>query len=657
MPETEDKATQEKRAGTAKYWLEQIRLASKREETWRKRGNKVIERYRAEKSSKGSKFNILWANTEILKPAVYAKPPKPDVRRRHKRAPKDQNDPLIQVYEAEKQSAVVLEKSLDFLVDDPKCDFDATIQSVRDDVLLPGRGICWVVYEPSFDRVHGIKEPVKVSDPVTGDEMEVGERITFDGQESEPEGTDSQGPYIDNLAKQEVYVEYVYWEDYRESPARRAKDVWWRARRHFMDLPELKDTFPDLGSEVLNIPRKLNTLEPDKKDEAKETFSRAVVWEIWNKSKRKRIFVAEGYNDGPLADEDDPYELENFYPCAEPLVAVHTTSSRIPIPEFTIYQDQADELDNLTFRISKLIDACKVRGLYAAVVKEFNNLMSGDDNEMFPVEDWAALTAKGGLEGAVTWLPIEQIAKVLVYLYQQRDSVKKEIYEITGLSDLSRGDTKSSETATAQQLKANYGNIRMNPRQRPMEKFIRDTLRIMAELVAEHFTAENLEAMTGEQISPQVLQILRDDKSRGFVVDIETDSTVEPDATQEKSEATEFLTAVTNFFTGIAPIVQQVPQTGPLFMAILKQGIRSFKAGRPLEDEIDKAADQIAQMGQQPQGPSPADMAQAKKDEATAQATVMDAQTNQAKAAADAKAKQVDSTAKIVQMLQPQGAA
>lgn len=663
MPDLDSKTTQEARQGKAKFWLTQIERASTREKKWRTRGEKIVKRYRDEqqRAKSDKKFNVLWANTELLKPAVFSRVPKADVRRRFKRVtrgPQEQQQEAV-----ERQAAQVLENALDFLLDDPMCDFDAVMQSVRDDMLLPGRGVDWVVYEPIIEPVPVERQTLTedIVDEVTGevvDVVEAGETFMFQGKEVEPDGfDDDENPYIERLTGQNLWLEHVFWGDYREAPARRARDVWWKARAHLMTLEDLKEAFPELTmAELALIPRPVNkdkNASGEVKD-AGDTFTKAVVWEIWNKDKRERVWVAEGYNDDALAVEDDPYGLQNFYPCAEPLCAVTTTDTRIPVPEFAIYQDQADELDNLTFRICKLVDACKVRGVYAQVVKEMANLMDGDDNEMFAVSDFAALQARGGLEGSMAFLPIDQIATVLLKLAERREQVIKEIYELTGISDIARGDTKASETFGAQRLKASFGTIRMTPRQRPMEKHIRDTMRIMAEIVAEHYTRETLEAMTGEAVPEPVMAILRDDRARGFVIDIETDSTVEPDAQEKKAEVTEFLGAVTQFFTGVGEIVQARPETTPLFMAMLKYAVRHFKAGRELEEEIDRMADQLAEAAQQPQQPDPSEVADAQKKQAEAAAATSDAESRRIEAEAD----QAKTTAEIVQMAQqPQGAA
>ena len=56
--------------GVVKRWLLELKLADKREAEWRKKSARVWDRYR-QKDAKKHSFNILWANTETLRPAVY----------------------------------------------------------------------------------------------------------------------------------------------------------------------------------------------------------------------------------------------------------------------------------------------------------------------------------------------------------------------------------------------------------------------------------------------------------------------------------------------------------------------------------------------------------------------------------------------------------
>ena len=70
--------------GTVRHWRGELDRAGRAERDWMGRADKVVERYRADKRQSGRRqVNILWANTEILKPAVYSQTPAPDVRRRY----------------------------------------------------------------------------------------------------------------------------------------------------------------------------------------------------------------------------------------------------------------------------------------------------------------------------------------------------------------------------------------------------------------------------------------------------------------------------------------------------------------------------------------------------------------------------------------------
>ena len=71
------------RARTEASTVKASAAADKREAEWRKKSGKIWDRYR-QKSVKQHSYNILWSNTETLRPSVYNSLPQPDVRRRFK---------------------------------------------------------------------------------------------------------------------------------------------------------------------------------------------------------------------------------------------------------------------------------------------------------------------------------------------------------------------------------------------------------------------------------------------------------------------------------------------------------------------------------------------------------------------------------------------
>ncbi len=574
MAETRDETV--KLQGTAQYWQMELDSSDQSEKDWRERGRAVVARYRDERETDGygtglsKQFNILWSNTETMKGALFARMPKADVRRRY-----SDNNPIT------RQVAIVLERALQY--GNEVYSADKPIKAAIEDYLLPGRGVVWVVYEPIF-----VKEKIQVESI-----DEFGNMVMIDKEE-------------ERIADQRCYFDYINWEDYRESPAKRPEDVYWKARRHLLTRDELIEKgFKNAKDIPLNW-----SPEPTEgyQEEYSEIFSRAEVWEIWDKYSSKRFFISRGYNE-VLAEDDDPYELENFFPCPDSLVAIRTNETNVPIPEFTLYQDQADELDRITTRISNLIEGLKRRGIYDASVPELSHLADAGDNDFVPSENFAQLAAKGGLQQVFQQEDIAPIAQVLSGLYQQRNQILDTIYQITGISDIIRGSTKASETATAQQLKAQFGSMRMRKKQSEIAEYIRDLFRIKAEIIAEHYEPETLAAMTALTITPEMMQIMRDDKLRGYSIDIESDATIFTDEEEEKKTRIEFLSSFGAYLQQAIGIANQSPALTPLAFQALRFLMGAWKVGRTFEDVIDRTEAQLTQQAQQAlqAGPQPSE--------------------------------------------------
>tara|TARA_R110000744_G_scaffold24869_3_gene61920 strand:- start:1368 stop:3284 length:1917 start_codon:yes stop_codon:yes gene_type:complete len=565
----ETQAEQEKLYGTARYWQREIDQASDFERDWRGRGIRVVERYRDERDTGiigplTHRFNILWANTETLKGALFARMAQPDVRRRF-------NDGDASA----RQVAIALERALLYGLD--VYDSDLPIKAALEDYLLPGRGVVWVVYEPII-----VKEKTKIE--IKGEDVDILE-------EEE----------IERLGDQRCRFDYVHWQDYRESPSRRSEDATWRARRHLFTREELTGRGFDNAEDV-----QLNW-SPERADDAGmgETYNRAEVWEIWDKVKRRRLFVATGHKD-VLADDEDPYSLEHFFPCPTPLIAVRTNNTSIPVPEFTLYQDQADELDRITTRITNLIEGLRRRGVYDSSIPELAKLANATDNEFIPSDNFANLAQKGGLAGAFQTEDISAITQVLAGLYNQRNQVLQAIYEITGISDIIRGGgTKASESATAQQLKAQYGSMRLRLRQEDISKYIRDLFRIKAELIAENYEPDILGRITGIEITDEMVEIMRNDKLRSYQIDVETDSTVFADEEETKRTRIEFANTMGSFLVQAIEATRAAPEITPIAFQILKFVAGAWKVGRQFEDVIGETEAAVMQQlqasQQQPQ--------------------------------------------------------
>lgn len=134
----------------------------------------------------------------------------------------------------------------------------------------------------------------------------------------------------------------------------------------------------------------------------------------------------------------------------------------------------------------------------------------------------------------------------------------------------------------------------------------------------------------------ELMKLMRSNSLRSFRIDIETDSTIEPDDQEEKQRRIEFVEAVGQLLEKMLPLIQLAPAMLPMATQSLLYLVRGFRVGREMEDVIERAMDQLAQQagqgggGQQPKGPNPqAEAAKAQAATVSAQASASVAQTRQ----------------------------
>ena len=633
-----------KKADRAAYWNDQIRKARRFEENWHNRCYDIIERYRddnPDRAMRETRMNIFYSNVDTLKSALYFKTPKPRVTRRFR----DQ-DPIG------KTIATVLQRGLQYQLD--VYDFDAAVRQVIEDMLIVGRGVMRMVYEPLLVEGGPERIPLRVNSVQGIGEVGMGQVGTVDiGQafvdmdgnavDQNMVKTDAMGAYMDGapveyIGEQSIRCEYVHWQDFTMQPARSWNDVGWIAFRHLMTRQELVDYYGAKGEAIPLTYRG----ETNSGYDNNEQPDYAEIYEIWDKRSLKQIFIATDYNE-LLEDFDDPYNLDGFWPMPMPLCEISTTDTTIPIPGILTYEDQLFELDLITQRIGNLTEALKRRGVYDASFQELQRLADAEDNAFIPVDNMAMLQAGGGLANVMQEAPLDNLIKALAQLYQSRQIVIQTIYEITGISDIMRGQSASRETATAQRIKGQFGAMRLVNRQRRIEQFLDQILELKAELMVENLEPSLLSRITGINIAPEVVAVMRDERLRSYRVSVDTDESSAIDSASEQRSRTEFLTATVQFLQAIGPVVQSGAVGFEQAKQMLLFAARAFPGARDLEDTLEAI--------QPPQaGPSPTDKlveveaakveAQTQQAAADAQVKVARLQLDQQKAAQDAAFKQ-----------------
>ena len=559
-----------------KRYTQEIERYERKFGQWERRAEKIVDRYRDERPerSTSAKMNILWSNVQTAMPAVFSRLPKPEVTRRNK-----DRDPVGRV------ASQILERALSYEIEH-YADYASAMSNAVEDRFLPGRGVVWVRYEPHFTQSPQVSEDTLDEDDPQGEETgEVPEEVEY---ECSP-------------------CDYVAWQDFGHAVVRTWEEQWLVWRRVYMDREQLRERF---GEDADQIPLDVKE-DKQSKGEKSDCVPQACIYEMWDKRAKKAVWLSKNY-DKIIDERNDPLKLQDFFPCPKPLYATTTTGSLVPVPDFSLYQDQAKELDIITGRIDKLVRALRVAGVYASENAELKSLIGDSaDNRMIPVNNWAMFAEKGGIKGAVDWFPVEMVVSVLQGLYVARDHCKQTIYEITGISDIVRGASDAGETATAQQIKSRFASIRLQKMQAEVARFAADLIRIKAEIMCELYQPQTLLMYADAQNIPEVqklqdpmqqqeflsaaLQLLRDQYTRGFRISISSDALVEIDEQQEKQDRLEFLSAAGSYIKQAAEAAQAAPQMAPLMVELLLFGVRAFKAGSEVESAFEELADQIRQ--------------------------------------------------------------
>lgn len=653
------------------FWLSEIAKAKKDLASYYEVCSKIRDLYREENRANTPRgFNILWSNIATIGPVTYSQVPKPVVQSRF-----NDGDPLSRT------SCILLERNIKYMGEE--CGYQHVFLQSRDDFLLYARGVARVRYEPVMSQAT-IDETVSDA-AVLGDDA----AAKLDAEDAQP------GEVLDF---ENVRLDFVNGADWIVPKCRTWEELPWMCFRSFLTVDQCVDRFGDKIGNAIPTQSEIDKKSTDGQLPQAVDGDKATIYEIWDKENQKVIWVAEGYP--YILESTAPYlKFKDFWPCPRPATGTVTTDTFTPIPDYVFYQNQVEEINDLTNRIDKLSDALKVVGFYAAgpegegtpqIERAFQ---PGFENKLIAVPNYETY-AKGGGSEMVTWLPVDQVAKVIKECIELRKELIQDIYQITGISDILRGQTNPNETAEAQNLKQQWGMSRMDDRRREFARFCRDCLRLVGEVICNQFqvstmakianmpiptTADvqqkaimlwqqqaKMAQLTGQPAPPppdpnnlggdatptqeQIESLLRDKALVQFRIDIETDSTVSANAQQERQDRIQFIQSATQFIEVAGQIINSQPVMAPLMGQMLLFGVRGFPVARELEEEIEKTINlfeqQVQQKASQPPQPTP----EQQKAQADIQIANTKAQNDMAidrqKAQADMQIKQVEIAAK-----------
>jgi hypothetical protein len=654
--ETEGKAPADGLA--ARYFREIARYEGSTAE-WHADGQDIEKLYlgEIETGSERRRLALLWTNVETLKPAVYPKMPVVQCARRYK--DRDRKGRI---------AAELMERATNTTWD--LYHVDEAFRMVTTDRLLPGRGQGWVRYEAEIEK---IEEETEELDAETN---EMVSRIIS----------------RERVASEKVCVDYCNWQDFGHNVARTWGEVWmvWRVvyKRHDEIVERWGSEWANKLTYNAKSPNGTYSTRTDNDDED----NRAKIYEVWDKRRRKTSWMAEGQREF-LESGPPPIRFRDGFPCPEPCYATKGTKSLTPKPDYHYYRDQAKEINDLTDKIHRLTQWLTVKAFVpggpSTVADAVEDAVTEKSNDelIVTVDSWKDWTDRGGAKGLIDWLPIDMVIQAITAAIAARQQLIQDVFQLTGISDILRGQTDPNETLGAQELKAQTGSRRLKSTRDEIARWCKDIAMLTAEVIAEQFQPQSIAEITGFRYVPMseqpammpmggnvlpfpgmqqqmmghnggpemdagddpelvfddsVMELLRNDKMRSFRIDVETDQTGQADENLEKQRAVELLTAVGTYMEKSVQVLTQAPEFAPASKELLMHAMRRFRTGKGLEDTVDKAFSQamkaaMAARQAAAQKPDPEVAKVQAKAQADAQAARTDAQIKVATAQTEAK--------------------
>jgi hypothetical protein len=635
--ESNDSPKEKTPTGWHKFWQKEKTAADKRLRDYQKQGNIITNRFLDKRvggsdsalglNNSGAQFrlNLFHTNITTLQAMLYGSTPRIDVSREHH----DPDDDVARV------AAMLYERILSADVHNPNDDIPTALKAALQDRLLPGLGICRVRYDLGT--------------------MEVEKEAGFEGENAEGEQIIGEIEIEEELEYEEAPIDYVHWQDFLWGWGRTWSELPWIGFRSWLTKEESISRFGKKVADNLTYMNQLPSGNPSNNDitdpDQKNNVQKAEIWEFWDK-KEKKVFWFSSGAEIILDAQDDPLELDGFWPCPAPMVANLTTTLYQPRADFVLSQDLYNEVDLLQSRISRITQAIKVVGVYdkSAGDSVGRMLKEGFENDLIPVDNWAMFSDKGGLQGTIQWFPVQEVVGVLTTLRQLLAETMDLLYQVTGLSDIMRGANTDQYTSDGtNQLKAKFGSIRVQALQEEFAEFASSLEALKAEVISKHFAPESILKQSSAQFIPQAdmdkvmpaLQLMQSPEIK-WRVNIRPESIAMVDYAQLKSERTEFLTAMATYIQSAQAAAKAVPESLPILLEMMKWGMAGFKGSDYLEGTMDQAIDMAKK------SPPKGDDEQGKQQQAMQmQMQVIQAQSQaelqkiQAKSQADAQLAQV----------------
>lgn len=586
-------------------------------------------------------MELFWSNIQIMAPSVYARPPQPVVTPKFR-----DRRPVYRV------ASEMLERVATVAFD--QADINGVMLQCRDDLVINGRGVAWVRYE-------------------------------------------------DGDSGKRVCIEHIDRRDFLHEPARKWADVSWVARRGWLSKSEMVERFGRETAELVSYQMRDDRWDHDRtrKCGVWEIWHRGEDRVVWvaegvdavldddaphlkvdgffpcpqpayaTVQRRSLIPVADVlYYKGQLEQINsltarihalgNALRMKGFYQgggeigdAVEAAMAENDDGrTMVPVSSMAAFGSGGEPIvwmpiDQVATTLTALVELRRqlIEDIYQII--GLSDIMRGatqaeetlgaqqikQQNGSYRIRDKQNELVR--LARDLVRISAEIIAenfdrKSLVEMAQMDIPTRAEIKkQVKPLEDQARDINRQIEEADKDPQIAQA--MEQNP------EAVQQALQAAQEQLSQ--IAQQIDKIQSQPTIEDVLDFLKDEKLRPFVLDIETDSTIYPDEMREKASRAEFMQVFTSVMAGVSQLASLGPQALGLSGAVMKFALAPYRVGRELEGVIDDFIDAAPQISEKMAGEQGEEAGIAEAQKALADAEMAKAQAQTQKVQADAQLK------------------
>lgn len=656
---------------TASGVLAAIKDAEKQFDRWQHKCDRIDKLYSSLQSLAGGgiesdgrlqdrEYNLFWASVEVIKPSIYSRPPVPVVVPKFK----DRNA-------VKRTTSELLERTC--IAGFDASDIDQVMLGVRDDLVISARGVIWLSYETTeesdsdyekvciehLDRTDFLHEPARkwsevgwVARRAWLTQRQVRKRF---GRDISDELTYSKRKEPRDDGAEDIVLKTGIWEVWSKTD----KKVYWVAEDYeeFLDddNPHLKleGFFPCPRPAYGTLQRRTLVPVPDISyiEDQLETINELTVriHDLCDKLVVKGLIPAG-------TDAGDAVEMAMREESASYML--------IPVPSMTLTQGSEVQWLPIDLVAQAILSAVEARH---EIIDNVQQLLGVSDIQRADTQAEETLGAQklkiqqGSVRIRDRVGELVRIARDAVRIMSEIMAEEFDLDTLFAMSQMelpTNAEIKKQIRTLEDAAKKDLGKIEQqfealaeDPEAQQNPQQVQEQLQqAIAQVTGKY--GPQIEKLGATVTEEQVKDLLRDDKTRCFVFDIETDSTIYPDEQAEKQSRNEFMTAFTTAATALAPLVATGPAGAKMAGELIKFQLGPYRAGRQLEGMIDEWVESLANMPQQDNGAAEAQQALAQSQLKLAEAEGIKSQAAMANVQAKAAKDQAENERKMMELQQ-----